>query len=225
MRLLSYKMTHDTGFAPNPFGSTLTLATCKPKIRYSRKQGDWIAGFTSKALTGDQVGEERLVYLMLVGAKVHLRDYYGNPRFQDKIPNLDKAGPVIKAGDNIYRPRVPGASEPCHFEQLPNCNHWNICMNEPSRFDRERDVSGQYVLIAEEFYYFGAQAISLPEDVRPMLPRGQSPYGKQSEAALAERFIAFIRSRYQPGRLGNPIQWPTDEISTMACRDSRCASS
>lgn len=67
MRLFSYKMTHDTGFAPNPFGHTLTLATCKPQIRRSKKQGDWIAGFTSKALTGDRVGEERLIYLMQVG--------------------------------------------------------------------------------------------------------------------------------------------------------------
>nr|WP_269667332.1 hypothetical protein [Polaromonas naphthalenivorans] len=26
-------MTHDSGFAPNPFHGTLTLATCKPGIR------------------------------------------------------------------------------------------------------------------------------------------------------------------------------------------------
>ena len=29
MRLFAYKMTHDTGFAPNPFWGYLTLATCK----------------------------------------------------------------------------------------------------------------------------------------------------------------------------------------------------
>ncbi|WP_198140678.1 Nmad2 family putative nucleotide modification protein [Polaromonas naphthalenivorans] len=28
-----YLMTHDSGFAPNPFHGTLTLATCKPGIR------------------------------------------------------------------------------------------------------------------------------------------------------------------------------------------------
>lgn len=216
MRLFSYKMTHDTGFAPNPFGSTLTLATCKPQIRCSKQQGDWIAGFTSKALTGDQVGEERLIYLMHVGKKLHLRDYYGDPRFQDKVPNLGKAGPVPKAGDNIYRPLVPGAFEPGHFEQLPNPNHWGIGVDAPSPFDLHRDVSGQYVLIADEFYYFGAQAISLPDVVRPALPRGQSAHGKQSSAELAERFIAFIRARYQPGRQGKPTQWPTDEVSSTA---------
>lgn len=218
MRLFSYKMTHDTGFAPNPFGHTLTLATCKPQIRRSKKQGDWIAGFTSKALTGDRVGEERLIYLMQVGKKLHLRDYFGDPLFQDKTPNLGKSGPVPKAGDNIYRPLVPGAFEPGHFEQVRNPNHWDTGADAPSDDDLRRDVSGQYALIADEFYYFGAQAIVLPEAVRPALPGGQSAHGIQSSEALAARFISFIRSRYQPGRHGNPTQWPEDEFtSTSKC--------
>ncbi|AFM31278.1 MULTISPECIES: hypothetical protein [Stutzerimonas stutzeri group] len=218
MRLFSYKMTHDTGFAPNPFGHTLTLATCKPQIRRLKKQGDWIAGFTSKALTGDRVGEERLIYLMQVGKKLHLRDYYSDPLYQDKIPNLGKSGPIPKTGDNIYRPLVPGAIEPAHFEQLRNPNHWDKDVDVPSAFDLRRDVSGQYALIADEFYYFGAQAIALPEAVRPALPGGQSAHGIQSSEALAERFISFIRSRYQPGRHGNPTRWPEDELtSTSKC--------
>ena len=35
MEIFSYVITHDSGFAPNPFGGFLTLATCKPKIRKS----------------------------------------------------------------------------------------------------------------------------------------------------------------------------------------------
>lgn len=69
MQLFSYKMTYDTGFAPNPFGATLTLATCKPRFRLCKQVGQWIAGFTSATLTGEPVGEERLVYLMLIGEK------------------------------------------------------------------------------------------------------------------------------------------------------------
>ena len=83
MELFSYKMTHDTGFAPNPFDHTLTLATCKPKIRRYRFPGQWIAGFTSRALTGDQAGRERLVYLMQIGEKLPLSDYFKDPRFQE----------------------------------------------------------------------------------------------------------------------------------------------
>lgn len=210
MRLFSYKMTHDTGFAPNPFGTTLTLATCKPQIRRLKKEGDWIAGFTSKALNGDRVGEERLVYLLRVGEKVLLADYFSEPRFQDKIPALGSAGPMPKAGDNIYRPLAPGACDPEHFEQLPNPNHWDRVINAPSAFDLRRDVSGQYALIADEFYYFGSRAITLPCAVRPALPRKQSSHGTRSSIELAERFVAFMRANFQPGRQGMPTQWPED---------------
>ena len=55
IRLFSYKLTNDSGFAPNPFGRVMTLATCKPKIRQSKIPGDWIAGFTSGHLNGDYI--------------------------------------------------------------------------------------------------------------------------------------------------------------------------
>lgn len=79
MKLISYKMTHDTGFAPNPFFGVLTIATCKPGIRRSstRKKGDWIAGFGSKTMCGDQVGKERLIFLMEVTEEpLSIKDYY-----------------------------------------------------------------------------------------------------------------------------------------------------
>lgn len=52
-------MTDDTGFAPNPFFGILTLATCKPGIRLTKKVGDYIAGFTSERLCKDLPGNER----------------------------------------------------------------------------------------------------------------------------------------------------------------------
>ena len=200
MRLFSYKMTHDTGFAPNPFGCTLTLATCKPKIRLHKREGDWIAGFTSKGLTGDEVGSERLIYLMRVAERLSIRDYFSDLRFQDKIPDMRAKGPQAKAGDNIYRPLRPGADGKADFEQLPNANHQDK--------DHQRDVSGQYVLIADEFYYFGAGALKLPDDYRPAVPDGQSADGWKARPSQAKRFIDYIRGEYRPGRHGAPHQWP-----------------
>ena len=211
MQLFSYKLTHDTGFAPNPFGRTLTLATCKPQMRRSKKQGVWIAGFTSVALTGDRAGEERLVYLMEIKEKLHMRDYFGDPRFQDKIPDMSKAGPIPKAGDNIYRPLVLGATEHSHFEQLKNPNHWAFTPSGPDEYHRERDISGQNVLVAGEFYYFGALALSIPAEFRPLLPNRPSAHGRLTPTEQAERFIGFIRGHYKPGRHGYPTQWPEDE--------------
>ena len=49
MKIITYKMTHATGFAPNHDCGILTLATCKPGVREKAEVGDWIAGFTSTA--------------------------------------------------------------------------------------------------------------------------------------------------------------------------------
>lgn len=43
-RYLFYKMTHDSGFVPNPFGKHLTLAACTPNhiLHCSLDIGDYI---------------------------------------------------------------------------------------------------------------------------------------------------------------------------------------
>jgi len=105
MRLFSYKIKTDAGFAPNPFFGVLTLATCKPQIRKSKKVGDWIAGFTSKTLCDDEVGEERIIYLMQVTDKIYISEYFYHPDFKDKIPDLSREEFVYQAGDNIYKPQ------------------------------------------------------------------------------------------------------------------------
>jgi len=197
MRLFSYKMTHDTGFAPNPYGEHLTLATCKPGIRYAAQVDDWVAGFTSKGLCGDdEVGRERLVYLMRVAEKIPLRDYYGDPRFQNKIPGAPTADIPPGTGDNIYRPVQQGAERAEDFEQLKNLHHdsGNI----------KKDISAKhppYVLISREFYYFGKEAIDLPKDCRPPVPGRNYQI---TEGPQAQRFIEYVKSLYKPGRHGEP---------------------
>ena len=89
LRLFSYKMTDDTGFAPNPFWGELTLATCKAKIRYSKEKGDWIAGFTSDYLCGDPVGREKLVYLMKVEDKLPFKEYFFQPSLREQNTRQD----------------------------------------------------------------------------------------------------------------------------------------
>ena len=108
--LYSYKMTNDSGFAPNPFYGVLTLATCKPKIRLLRKENDYIAGFTSKRLCDDEVGQERLIFLMKVTKKLTIEQYYKDADFQCKIPSYN-SGLIAKTGDNIYEPDGKGGTK------------------------------------------------------------------------------------------------------------------
>ena len=230
--LYSYKLRRDSGFAPNPFFEILTLATCKADIRRTKEEGAWIAGFTSVSLCRDPVGAERLIYLMKVSEKIPLSHYFGDTRFTRKIPDmkspscpwvLEYGGECRKEalsafkqrgtqgkshahvncmGDNIYRPTSGGASQ---YEQLPNSSHGKDHMR--------RDISGQFVLAAHKFYYFGRSALRIPKHIRPNVPRGVAPYGAETcNAAVVERFIAHVVSQ-GAGVHDAPHGWPENDDS------------
>lgn len=216
MRLFSYKMTNDSGFAPNPFWGRLTLATCKPEIRKSKRQGDWIAGFISSRLCGDAVGSERLVYLMQVSNKLPIGDYFLDSEFQDKLPG--ETSLMRRRGDNIYRPRKKGAVNPVDFEQLVNESHYD----EPERCkvgeSRIHDIGGKFVLIANRFVYFGRNVLIIPPEVRPNIPKGQHPNGYQThDIERAQQFIDYVFGKAGSRRiLGPPTIWPLEDESWNA---------
>lgn len=215
VRLFSYKLTSDTGFAPNPFWGYLTLATCKPGIRGSKKTGDWIAGFTSKELNGDEVGKEKLIYLMKVEEKLTTAEYFSDKRFRKKIPKIKHRNCIYKTGDNIYRPIVNNPTSPKHFEQIKNVNH--------NKRNIKRDLSKMFVLSAREYYYFGKDALSfgnksnnIPLKYRPKTPTGPSLNGvlTRDEEKVFE-FINYIQNNYCIGVKANPHKWPK---SNDGCR-------
>jgi len=200
MRLFSYKLQVDSGFAPNPFWEVLTLATCKPQIRKSKQIGDWIAGFTSKALCGDNVGHERLIFLMRVTDKLSISQYFSHPDFQLKIPDLTRKEFVYQAGDNIYKPQDNG------FMQLTNRNH--------TLDDITHDVSGKFVLFSTQFHYFGKNPIRIPKHLRPTIPKGQSAHGWLThDDERAKKFVAFITEKYLIGVHSSPHYWPHNDLS------------
>ncbi|MCH9026344.1 MAG: hypothetical protein IIA05_04395 [Proteobacteria bacterium] len=213
MSLYSYKLTHDTGFAPNPFWSFLTLATCKPKMRQKRVEGDWIAGFTSTSLCGDRPGGERLIYIMHVGEKLSIADYFEDDRFADKRSSPDSELAVRRAGDNIYKPRLPGAVLPSDFEQQRNPHHWDGSSKCRVGDARKRDVNGEFVLIGKRFVYFGREALHIPVELRPAVPNGVSPYGApthdQEKVQLLVDYVFEQADGIQV--IAPPHDWPDDD--------------
>lgn len=142
-RLYSYLMTHDSGFAPNPFLGYLTLATCMTEIRRTKKVGEWVAGFASKALVkkckalGIDIPYQGLIYLMEIGEILPLDSYFHDSRFQSKkaLP-LGSNNLMLERGDNIYRLDDDG-----QFVQLENDNH--------DEGELVKDTKGKNVLIAK----------------------------------------------------------------------------
>lgn len=216
LRLFAYKMSHDSGFAPNPFWGHLTLATCKPQIRLHKRKGDWIAGFSSGELCGDAVGKERLVYLMQVNKRIPMAQYYGDPTFAEKIPRRRGARHIDRLGDNIYRPRHEPATAPSDFEQIPNDHHYNTANCSPDRDAQAHDLSGGFVLVADRFVYFGSKPLSLPSAIRPTVPVGQSSQGwRTKDEKRARDFIAHVFREARGRRIVVPPshKWPDGDES------------
>ena len=77
LRLYSYVVARDFGFAPNPFHGFCTLATCKPEIRRTAHVGDWIVGTGSKP--NDLEG--RLVYAMRSSEAISFDEFWKTSAF------------------------------------------------------------------------------------------------------------------------------------------------
>lgn len=90
MRLYSYIVSYDGGFAPCVANGLCTLACCKPRIRKTARYGDWVAGTTPK-----KRGSGRLVYLMRVERAFSFAEYYRDREMR-------------RRPDNIYRPTPDG---------------------------------------------------------------------------------------------------------------------
>ncbi len=203
--LYCYKMTHDTGFAPNPYHDVLTLATCKPTIRRCAKEGYWISGWTSNGVY-DKNNEkheftddtQKLIYLARVTNKIKIEEYW--EQYECKRPQKILNGKTATTnscsgkknecsydmGDNIYKPIKGQLGE---FEQLPNGGGHD-------ENDKEHDLSGEYVLICKDFYYFGVEQAIEIKDKGFVVPRCKKI---PSDAEEAKSVIDYVTKNYSPG--------------------------
>lgn len=194
MRLYSYIMTDDKGFAPNPFGSYCTLATCMPITRRVAQVGDWIMARSS-------INEgHKLIYAMKVTEKLTLDAYFNDPRFSYKKPNVNSIKPEEKCGDNIY-----WQDDKKVYHQTENVYHLSSEMNHDlGKKNKMGKHINAYVLIADHnnFYYFGKEAKPLPEKLQALIPGGIS-HKCNFEEGTEEKFVAFIMEK-QKGKNADP---------------------
>lgn len=155
--LFSYVLRYDRGLAPNPYGGVCTLTLCKPVIRRVAQKGDWIVGTGSKR-QGDVFG--KVIYAMKVSEVMSMRDYntHCQRELEVKIPVKNPKNWQEKAGDCIYD--YSKGNEP----QIRDGMH--------TRGDLKRDLSGLNALLSDDFYYFGQEAVDLPDNLKTIIKTG-----------------------------------------------------
>jgi len=201
VKLYSYVVARDYGFAPNPFFGVCTLATCKPRIRGVAQIGDWVVGTGSKT----HKREKHIVYAMRVTDTMSFSRYWTAPLFQTKKPNL-RGSKKQAFGDNIYS-RHPRTNKWCQLN-----SHHSLTDGSANQSNVVADTKADRVLISEDFVYWGGSG--------PRLPQRFLNYGPQHVTLCVGRnhknnfppefvqeFVAWIRSLNEKGYAGEPLDW------------------
>ena len=195
MKLYSYVVKIDDGFAPNPFYGYCTLATCKPRIRNPAQVGDWILGTGSK----QKQRQCTLVYAMRVTKKMSYDDYWQDQRFEEKRPNLYQS--IRKSrGDNIYhRNSLTGEwiqEDSCHSRDdgTPNQDHIS------------RDTKADHVLISDDFIYRGGgPAIVVPKFNGKTVCHAGAGHRSNFDDVTVKSFIDWLRTLDEWGYCHDPL--------------------
>ncbi len=198
VKLFSYVVARDYGFAPNPFFGVCTLATCKPRIRKAASVGDWIVGTGSKPK-----GRQRyLVYVMRVTETMTFNKYWKDERFRRKKPNL--RGSMKQAfGDNIYFQDETG-------EWQQQDSHHSYQGGMPNPHNITNDTQTDRVLLSTEYAYWGGSGPEMPQ-------RFSDDYGFDIFALrnhkcrfskeLVNDFLNWFHTLDASGYLGEPLDW------------------
>jgi len=197
LRVYSYIIDHDLGFAPNPFHGVCTLAACKPQIRKSARIGDIVIG------TGSRPNglEGRLSYWMRVTRITTFTDYWFAPEFRAKRPRMNGSR-MLRHGDNIYH-RDPDTGIWMQADSFHSAADGSI---SPPNLRRDTGTT-ERVLIGDEFAYWGGEGPPIPASLSDFVHTTQG-HRCRFPPDRVERFLAWLVELPRPEFLGRPANWP-----------------
>ncbi|MGJ0319156.1 hypothetical protein NG767_10480 [Aliarcobacter cryaerophilus] len=235
IKYLFYKMTHDSGFAPNPFGKYLTLAACTPNHSKSRIDvGDYIIGVESKSLASQRHNinlekevEQSIIYIAKINEIKTLNEYFHDKRFDYKKVKHDSTWKE-KMGDNVYYCEkqvwkwIRGHQHDWEKEKQKEEQFFHIDKLEYIFRHRYKngydsliqDINGDRVFISEDFMYFGDFCLELKKEFLSLIPNRGTKYNH--DMTIESNFIIEIKNLYEKygyGRHGNPILYKIKELS------------
>ena len=208
MHLFSYRVEHDFGLAPNPFGGTISFAVCRGDIRSNKfmQIGDWLVGTGSVSMKN----EGRLIYAMKVEEIISFDEYWNDPRFQYKKPYL-KGTLVQMYGDNFYH------TVDERMVQEPSA-HSNPDLEQRIKL-YNKDVRGKRVLLSKTFYYFGDNCPLIPAELQTICSSGRAYKYKKITEEQINSFVSWLESNYTVGIHGDPCNWKEFKLPKLDIYD------
>ena len=228
-KYLFYKITHDSGFAPNPFWGYLTLAACTPNhMRANLQKGDWIIGIESKILASERKKanlnpdiDQSLIYIAKVDEVLTLDEYFRDPRFEKKKFRRSR-NYKERRGDNVYyiedgkQKWLRGHDhEPDELYNLPDDEVFFYVEDlEKLWKDKEaqkkygailQDIRGNKVFISKEFLYFGDKGIEFNKEFLECIPNRGIKYCSEEYKNKLQNYINELIKEYGYDTHGNPI--------------------
>ncbi len=194
MKLYSYVVARDFGFAPNPFFGFCTLATCKPEIRKRAVVGDWVIG------TGSKVRKRgnRIVFGMRVTATMTFNQYWADPTFASKKPYL-LGSKKLAFGDNIYFKN----NGTWHQEN----SHHSLANGRPNRANIAHDTQTDRVLVSADFVYWGGEGPAIPAAMAKKLCKSGPGHRCDFDEASIDDVVKWLRLAGAWGYAGAPLDW------------------
>jgi hypothetical protein len=193
VRLFSYVVRWDHGFAPNPFFNICTVATCKPDIRKAACIGDYVLGTGS----AERKRNGHVVFLMRIDEIITFDQCWKDPRFARKIPVMN-GSLQQRFGDNIY-----------HHEDgkwiQADSRHSQIG-SKPNTRNLKRDTKTDRVLVGHDYTYWGGDGPKIPLNLERFVHKTPAYRSFFSEDEIA-RFLDWIKKFDEIGLAGDPYEW------------------
>lgn len=190
--LYSYIVKVDWGFSPNPFWGCCTLVCCKQDIRKQARVGDWVlgTGSVSNDYRKNESFSKKIIYAMEITKVVSMQTYYdickGNIEseyytcLKNKMPDYDSNVYAKKVGDCIY------------YDISKDYKDANLERGVHAEDSKEIDLSGENALISNNFFYFGKNAIPIPEDLLHVVVKYQG-FKYKTNVDYVGKFIKWIQ--------------------------------
>jgi len=194
VRLHSYVVRWDHGFAPNPFYGVCTVATCEPDIRKVARVGDYVLGTGS----AERDLQGRVVFLMRIEKIIVFDTYWGEPTYARKIPVMN-GSLQQRFGDNIYH-RENG-------EWIQADSRHSQTGAKPNKLNLNRDTrKTDRVLVGWNFTYWGGSGPPVPTRLNDFVHSTPAHRNFFSEERI-KRFLEWIGKRNENGLVGDPGEW------------------